>query len=100
MIALIVTPEGLPLAYDVLPGNTADSKTLRTFLGKVEKQYGKARPSYLGGIEREVENPTVDLLERLAKALDVPLSDLFVGISPKAPKSVGLKRGRRGPDAG
>ena len=56
--------------------------------------------SYLGGIEREVENPTVDLLERLAKALDVPLSDLFVGISPKAPKSVGLKRGRRGPDAG
>ncbi len=56
--------------------------------------------SYLGGIEREVENPTVDLLERLAKALDVPLSDLFVGVSPKAPKSVGLKRGRRGPDAG
>ena len=56
--------------------------------------------SYLGGIEREVENPTVDLLERLAKALDVPLSDLFVGVSPKTPKSVGLKRGRRGPDAG
>jgi hypothetical protein len=43
VIALVVTPDGLPLAYEVLPGNTADSKTLRTFLDKIEKQYGKAR---------------------------------------------------------
>src|SRR5271165_6253464 len=43
VIALVVTPEGLPLAYEVLPGNTADSKTLRMFLGKIEQQYGKAR---------------------------------------------------------
>ena len=43
VIALVVTPEGLPLAYEVLPGNTADSKTLRTFLSKIEQQYGKAR---------------------------------------------------------
>lgn len=43
VIALVVTPEGLPLAYEVLPGNTADSKTLRQFLGKIERQYGKAR---------------------------------------------------------
>ena len=43
VIALVVTPEGLPLAYEVLPGNTADSKTLRPFLDKIERQYGKAR---------------------------------------------------------
>jgi hypothetical protein len=43
VIALVVTPEGLPLAYEVLPGNTADSKTLRLFLAKIERQYGKAR---------------------------------------------------------
>jgi hypothetical protein len=43
VIALVVTPDGLPLAYEVLPGNTADSTTLRTFLGKIEQQYGKAR---------------------------------------------------------
>ena len=43
VIALVVTPDGLPLAYEVLPGNTADSKTLRMFLGKIEQQYGKAR---------------------------------------------------------
>jgi len=33
----------LPLAYDVLPGNTSDSTTLRAFLAKIEKQYGKAQ---------------------------------------------------------
>src|SRR5271167_813970 len=43
VIALVVTPDGLPLAYEVLPGNTADSKTLRMFLSKIERQYGKAR---------------------------------------------------------
>src|SRR5882724_4791697 len=43
VIALVVTPDGLPLAYEVLPGNTADSRTLRMFLGKIELQYGKAR---------------------------------------------------------
>src|SRR6185369_17865739 len=32
-----------PLAYEVLPGNTADSKTLRMFLKRIEQQYGKAR---------------------------------------------------------
>jgi hypothetical protein len=43
VIALVVTPEGLPLAYEVLPGNTADCKTLRMFLAKIEQQYGRAR---------------------------------------------------------
>jgi hypothetical protein len=31
-----VTPEGFPLAYEVLPGNTADNSTLRDFLKKIE----------------------------------------------------------------
>ena len=43
VIALIVTPKGLPLTYEVLPGNTADSTTLGDFLKKVEDKYGKAR---------------------------------------------------------
>jgi len=42
VIALIVTPEGLPLAYEVLPGNTNDSTTLRRFLQHIEQQYGRA----------------------------------------------------------
>jgi Transposase DDE domain len=43
VIALVVTPDGLPLAYEVLPGNTADCTTLRMFLAKIEQQYGRAR---------------------------------------------------------
>jgi transposase len=37
VIALVVTPEGLPLAYEVLAGNTADSTTLRDFLDRIER---------------------------------------------------------------
>lgn len=43
VIALVITPQGLPLAYEVLPGNTADNTTLRDFLTRIENQYGKAR---------------------------------------------------------
>jgi len=43
VIALVITPEGLPLAYEVLPGNTADKTTLRDFLDRIERQYGKTR---------------------------------------------------------
>jgi transposase len=43
VIALVVTPEGYPLAYEVLPGNTSDKTTLRAFLEKIEQLYGKAQ---------------------------------------------------------
>ena len=42
VIALVVTPEGFPLAYEVLPGNTQDRTTLRDFLRRIETRYGKA----------------------------------------------------------
>jgi Transposase DDE domain len=47
VIALVVTPEGFPLAYEVLAGNTADHTTLRAFLAKIERQYGRARRIWL-----------------------------------------------------
>jgi hypothetical protein len=43
VIALVITPEGFPLAYEVMAGNTADRTTLRGFLEKIESPYGKAR---------------------------------------------------------
>lgn len=43
VIARAVTPEGLPLAYELLPGNTRDNATLRDFLDRIEYQYGEAR---------------------------------------------------------
>lgn len=41
-IALVITPEGFPLACEVLDGNTSDRTTLRGFLDRIETAYGKA----------------------------------------------------------
>jgi transposase len=61
VIALVVTPEGLPLAYEVLPGNTADNTTLRDFLARIERQYGKARRVWV--MDRGI--PTEATLEQM-----------------------------------
>ena len=58
IIALIVTPEGFPLAYEVLPGNTSDKTTLRGFLQKIETQYGKAERTWV--MDRGI--PTEEIL--------------------------------------
>ena len=71
VIALVVTPEGLPLAYEVLPGNTADCKTLRSFLAKIESQYGKARRVWV--MDRGV--PTEEILAEM-RASDPPANYL------------------------
>ena len=68
VIALVVTPQGLPLAYEVLPGNTADSTTLRSFLARIERQYGKARRVWC--MDRGV--PTEVVLEEM-RASDPPV---------------------------
>ena len=47
MIALIVTPNGLPLAYGVMDGNTSDKTTLKAFLAKIEAQYGAAKRTWI-----------------------------------------------------
>jgi len=41
VIALVVTPEGFPLGYEIFPGNTRDMATLRLFLDRIESQYGQ-----------------------------------------------------------
>jgi len=76
VIALIVTPEGLPLAYEVLPGNTADNTTLRGFLERIERQYGKARRIWL--MDRGI--PTEAVLEDMRRA-DPPV--LYLVGTPK-----------------
>jgi transposase len=71
IIALVVTPEGLPLAYEVLPGNTADNTTLKAFLARIEAQYGKARRIWL--MDRGV--PTEAVLAEM-RAADPPVQFL------------------------
>ena len=51
--------------------------------------------AYVGGLERQTENPTIDLLDRLAATLAVPLSDLFVQPPKGAAKPKPLPKGRK-----
>ena len=71
VIALIVTPDGFPLGYEVLPGNTADCTTLRGALRKIEAQYGKAERIWV--MDRGI--PTDEVLAEMRQA-DPPVSYL------------------------
>ena len=61
VIALVVTADGFPLAYEVLAGNTLDHSTLKEFLVKIESMYGKARRVWV--MDRGI--PTKEQLERM-----------------------------------
>ncbi|MGH8678267.1 MAG: IS1634 family transposase, partial [Burkholderiales bacterium] len=78
VMALVVTPEGFPLAYEVLAGNTADSSTLKGFLERIERQYGQARRVWC--MDRGV--PTEDVLAQMR------------GSDPPVPYLVGTPKGR------
>jgi hypothetical protein len=71
VIALVVTPEGLPLAYEVLAGNTRDCTTLKDFLARIERQYGKARRVWC--MDRGI--PTEEVLAQM-RAADPPVQYL------------------------
>lgn len=51
--------------------------------------------SYVGGLERREEDPTVDVLDRLAKTLSVPISEFFVEPAKGSPAPKPLRGGRR-----
>lgn len=61
VVALVVTPEGLPLAYEMLPGNTSDKTTLRDMLEKVRSRYGTAERIWL--MDRGI--PTEEVLAEM-----------------------------------
>jgi hypothetical protein len=71
VIALVVTPDGLPLAYEVLAGNTADCTTLHMFLARIEQQYGRARRVWV--MDRGI--PTEAVLAEM-RASDPPVQYL------------------------
>lgn len=64
VIALIVTPEGFPVAYEVLAGNTSDKTTLKDFLKKIEDQYGKAERIWV--MDRGI--PTEEVLQQMRQS--------------------------------
>lgn len=101
IIALIVTPEGFPLAYEVMPGNTADKTTLKDFLQKIESQYGQAQRIWVmdRGIPTEavlaqmrqsdppvcylVGTPKGRLSQLEAQLLDLPWQNVRPGVEVK-----------------
>lgn len=64
VIALIVTPEGFPLAYEVMDGNASEKTTLPDFLQKIESQYGRANRVWV--MDRGI--PTEKILEEMRNA--------------------------------
>jgi transposase len=77
VIALVVTPEGFPLAYEVLSGNTSDKTTLRSFLQKIEAQYGKADRIWI--MDRGI--PTEEVLAEM-RASDPPVHYVSPALQP------------------
>ncbi len=61
VIALIVTPEGFPLSYEVMGGGTADSTTLSGLLDRIEQRYGRANRIWV--MDRGI--PTEDSLTKM-----------------------------------
>ena len=61
IVALVVTPGGLPLAYEMLPGNTADKTTLRSMLEWVQRRHGQAERVWV--MDRGV--PTEEVLSEM-----------------------------------
>lgn len=68
VIALVVTPEGFPLAYEVLPGNTQDKQTLRDMWRRIGDRYGNAERVWI--MDRGI--PTEEVLEEMRQA-EVPV---------------------------
>jgi hypothetical protein len=64
VIGLIITPDGFPLAYEVMDGNTSDKTTLSGFLEKIERQYGKANRVWV--MDRGI--PTEEVLAQMRGA--------------------------------
>ena len=108
VIALIVTPQGFPLTYEVMAGNTSDKTTLADFLEKIESQYGRSERVWImdRGIPTEEtlsamragESP-VHYLVGTPKGRLTRLEKAFVGLPWREVRGIGpgeaVGRGRR-----
>ena len=71
IIAVVLSAEGFPLAYEIMPGNTSDKTTLQLFLQKIQAQYGKANRIWI--MDRGI--PTEETLTEMRQS-DPPVSYL------------------------
>jgi hypothetical protein len=71
ILAVVLSAEGFPLAYEVMPGNTSDKTTLQPFLEKIQAQYGKAQRLWI--MDRGI--PTEAVLQAM-RTSDPPVAYL------------------------
>jgi len=71
VLAVVLSPEGFPLAYEIMPGNTSDKTTLKHFLEKIQTQYGQAKRIWI--MDRGI--PTEETLQEMRQS-DPPVSYL------------------------
>jgi transposase len=64
VIALIITPDGLPIGYEVMRGNTSDKTTLAGMLRIISERYGKERRTRI--MDRGI--PTEETLGKMRQA--------------------------------
>ena len=105
VIALVITPDGWPLAYEVMAGNTSDKTTLGGFLEKIQQTYGKARRTWVmdrgipteetlaqmrtQGVDYLVGTPKGRLAPIHKKLLDKPWSVVREGVEVKLSEEAG-----------
>jgi len=70
VLAVVMSPEGFPLADEIMPGNTSDKTTLKLFLEKTQAQYGKAQRTWI--MDRGI--PTEETLKDMRQS-DPPVAD-------------------------
>lgn len=105
VIALVITTDGLPLAYEVMAGNTSDRGSLKVFLKQIEDRYGKARRVWVmdrgipteellsemrrGGVQYLVGTPKVRLREVEQKLLSKSWQEVHEGVAVKLLEETG-----------
>jgi hypothetical protein len=94
VIALIVTPEGLPLTYEVMAGNTADKTTLAGFLARIETLYGRSERIWV--MDRGI--PSEETLSQM-RASEMPIRYLVRTPKGQLSKQAGVSRQTLDPGA-
>jgi transposase len=72
VVLLVITPEGYPVYWELLPGNTADAKTIEHLISKIEKVYG----ALCALTEEWSQMKTSNFLRTKKSALSLPWTEI------------------------
>jgi transcriptional regulator with XRE-family HTH domain len=82
-------------ARDLVAWNTRRIRVVREISSEALAANAGVDRAYVSRIERAVANPTVDVLERIARVLEVEMAELFAVPGPHEERPMPLPSGRR-----